>query len=348
MKKAKKIMIASVITILLCSICIGSMLLFEKEKQQQEDYSTSQQVVIENGSLKMEPSILEVEIPVFEEGSYTLYTEWENKQGGMITGVIFTASDGTLEYAATAESCQAGSEILQLQPGMYRLELYSLLNEKELRDFWSATDPAAFQEEATAGYTYAENAAIQMNYTILLRKASAFTIGIKCGVLCGILLGVLIIYIFLIVTKNGESAKTIYDERQQAVRGRGFKYGFFTMLGYDGLIALLRLLEITVPADLEVIVFTGALTGIGIYAVYCIWNDGYFALNEKQNSVLIFLGAIGLINIIIGIAHVMYGDLFQNDSLTFRGLNLLCGLLAIVIFLTLLIKKIRDRKDDEL
>lgn len=352
MKKIMKIIIASVITILLCFLCVASMLLLGKEEKQQDDYSASQQVVVENGTTKQ--SIYELEIPVFEEGAYTLYTEWANERGGMITGVIFTAPDGTPEYAATADWCQAESSILYLQPGMYRLEIHSLLNQKELKEFLADfVFPTDNQEELNENitiddYTYAENAIFQMNYTILLKKASAFSLGEKCGILCGILLGLLIVYIFLIVTKKGDSTKIIYDERQQAVRGTGFKNGFFTMLGYNALIALLSLLEIPIPADTEVIVITGVLIGIGVYAVYCIWNDGYFALNEKRNSILVSFGVIGLINIIVAIVHIISDHLFRNGNLTFRGLNLLCGILVIVVFFTLLIKKVRDGKEEEI
>lgn len=353
MKKITKIIIASVVTILLCFLCVGSMLLFGKEEKQQYNYSASQQVVVENGIT--EQAIFELEIPVFEEGAYTLYTEWANEQGGMITGVIFTAPDGMIEYAATADWCQAESSTLQLQPGMYRLEIHSLLNQKELRDFLADfVFPTDNQEELNNkiniddGYTYAENATLPMHYTILLKKASAFSLGEKCGILCGILLGLLIVYIFLIVTKKGDSAKIIYDERQQSVRGKGFKGGFFTMLGYNALIALLSMLEIPIPADIEVIVITGVLVGIGVYAVYCIWNDGYFALNEKRNLILVSFGVIGLINIAITIVHIISGHLFRNGNLTFRGLNLLCSILVLVIFLTLLIKEVRDGKEDEI
>lgn len=345
MKKMMKIMIASVITILLCFLCIGSMLLSSKENEQPEDYSASQQVVIENGAT--EQSIFKMEIPVFEEGSYILHTEWENEQGGMITGVVFTAPDGTIEYAATADWCQADSSIQRLQPGMYHLEIHSLLSQKEVEAFWTDTCITALQEDETEDYSFVENATLQMNYTILLKRASAFSLGEKCGILCGSLLGLLIVYIFLIATKKGDSTKIIYDERQQAVRGKGFKNGFFTMLGYSVLITLFSLLEIPIPADMEVIVITGVLIGIGVYAVYCIWNDGYFALNEKQNAILISFGIIGLVNIAFAIVHIISDTLFQNGSLTYRGLNLLCGILFIVVFLTLLIKKVQDEKEDE-
>ncbi|MCM1494935.1 MAG: hypothetical protein NC089_03970 [Bacteroides sp.] len=341
MKKTTKIMIASAIAILLCFFCIGSLLLSAKENEPPEDYSTSQQIVIENGT--MDQSIFELEIPVFEKGAYILHTEWENEQGGMITGVIFTAPDGTMEYAATADSCQADSSILQLQPGMYRLEIYSLLSQKELREFWTNMDSTLLMED----YSFVENATLQMNYTILLKKGSVFSLGEKCVILCGILLGLLMSYIFLVVTKKGDSTKAIYDERQQAVRGTGFKTGFFTMLGFDGFIALCLLLEIPIPADMEIIVSTGAIIGIGVYAVYCSWNDGYFALNENRNSILIFLGIIGLINLALAIVDMISNTLFQNGRLTFRGLNLLCGILVIVVFLTLLIKKAQDGKEEE-
>lgn len=341
MKKITKIMIASAITILLCFLCIGSLLLSATENEPSEDYSTSQQIVIENG--RTEQSIFELNIPVFEKGAYILHTEWENEQGGMITGVIFTAPDGTMEYAATADSCQADSSILQLQPGMYRLEIYSLLSQKELREFWANMDSTLLMKD----YSFVETATLQMNYTILLKKASVFSLGEKCVILCGILLGLLMSYIVLVVIKKGDSTKAVYDERQQAVRGTGFKIGFFTMLGLDGCIVLLHLLEIPIPADIEMIAATGAIIGIGVYAVYCSWKDGYFALNENRNSMLVFLGIIGLINIALAIVDIITDTLFQNGSLTFRGINLLCGILVMIVFLTLLIKKVQDEKEEE-
>lgn len=347
MKKTMKIIIACTITLLLCFLCIGSMLLFGKETEQPKDYSVSQQVIIQDG--KTEQRILEQNIPVFEEGAYTLYTEWENEQGGMITGVIFTAPDGTVEYAATADSCQAESGILQLQPGMYRLELYSLVGPNELEEFLTNRFPTAHLEELNVDdYIYAENATIPMNYIVRLRKSSSFSMGAKCGILCGILLGLLIIYIFLIMTKKDDSIRCNYDERQQEVRGKGFRNGFFTMLGYNIFIALLQMLEIPIPAGIEIIMFTGGLLGICVYAVYCIWNDAYFALNERKNTILILFAVIAVINFGVGIMNIIIGTMFQYGKITFRGLNLLCGLVFIVIFLTLLIKKCQDGKDEEL
>lgn len=347
MKKMIKIIIACTITLLLCFLCIGSMLLFGKETEQPKDYSVSQQVIIRDG--KTEQRILEQNIPVFEEGAYTLYTEWENEQGGMITGVIFTAPDGTVEYAATGDSCQAEPTILQLQPGMYRLELHSLVAPNELEEFLADKFPTAYSEEVIDdSYIYAENATIPMNYIVRLGKSPNFSMGAKCGILCGILLGILIVYIILIMTKKDGSIRCNYDERQQEVRGKGFRNGFFTMLGYYGFIAFLQILEIPIPADIEIISITGGLLGICVYAVYCIWNDAYFALNERKNTILIIFAAIAVINIGVGIMNIMIGTMFQYGKITFRGLNLLCGLVFIVIFLTLLIKGGRNGKDEEL
>ena len=46
------------------------------------------------------------------------------------------------------------------------------------------------------------------------------------GILCGLLIGGIVVVIILKLTKEDGSVKCKYDERQQLVRGIGFKYGF--------------------------------------------------------------------------------------------------------------------------
>lgn len=59
----------------------------------------------------------------------------------------------------------------------------------------------------------------------------------------------LLVLLLLKTTKNDGSIKCKYDERQELVRGRGFKYALFTI---------------------------GAIIGMMVYVIYAIWNEAYF------------------------------------------------------------------------
>ncbi len=171
MKKITKIIIACIITIVLCIVFPGNDVLLLKQEEQVEDYSLSQQVTIQNGVT--EPSILVQEVPVQETGFYAIHNEWENEQGGMITGLKFLAPDGTVEYACTAESCQTESIVLSpLKAGTYRLELHILSSHDDLKTFLKSVNIVEDQETVKIDdeYTYAENATITMEYNLELRK----------------------------------------------------------------------------------------------------------------------------------------------------------------------------------
>ncbi len=108
----------------------------------------------------------------------------------------------------------------------------------------------------------------------------------------------------------------------------------------------MNILELTIPADIEVLVMSGLLLGVGVYAVYTIWNDSYFALNERKNVILIIFAVFGVMNIGIGVINIVDGYTFQTGKMTIEGINLLCGLLILVIFLTMLMKKVQSGKDE--
>lgn len=94
--------------------------------------------------------------------------------------------------------------------------------------------------------------------------------------------------IFLIVwkfTKN-KNLKGRFDERQELVRGRGYKYACFTFLG---LITLDLLAEgfnafETTPVSRSLALFFIILTGVMVYAVYCVMNDSYFGVGQDTRT----------------------------------------------------------------
>jgi hypothetical protein len=140
-----------------------------------------------------------------------------------------------------------------------------------------------------------------------------------------------------------QSAK--YDERQELEQGRGFRYAFYTMLAFVGLVFCFQMAEL-IPGHIAALLYgCSVFLGCAVYCIYCIWHDCYFALNQKTGAVLIVLGLIAALNLFLGISSIIDGSLIENGRLTFRSMNLLCGALFLVVFAALLMKKLWSGKE---
>lgn len=166
----------------------------------------------------------------------------------------------------------------------------------------------------------------------------------------GFLIGFTAVVIFCgLLYKLGtrKSERKRYDERQQIIRGRGYKYAFFSLLLYfavmSGITELVNKTFITSSA----ISIIGICFGVGVYAVYCIMNGGYFAVNEKQRRAMILLGIIALVNVISSVGLIHDKELVKDGVLTGRCANLACTVLFVVVFIAIAIKSIIDKKEEE-
>lgn len=167
------------------------------------------------------------------------------------------------------------------------------------------------------------------------------------GFLCGGLIGFILILFVLKWTKKDGSSKCKFDERQQIVRDRGFKYGFFVLalcnILYAGVNALLDGKLIDTPVGILLCV----IISVVVYACYCIWNEGYFALNENPRRVLIAFVLIALLNFGVFARRVMEKGIMENGVLSACCVNLFCGLMFLVLFAVLLLKWIQNRREAE-
>lgn len=172
---------------------------------------------------------------------------------------------------------------------------------------------------------------------------SITSIAYLAGVLVGILVGLVLVVILIRYIRTDKKIKAKYDERQELIRGRGFKYAFYTSLVYFGLltIAMLGLAEI-IPIPSGTLTFFGICLSVLVDAGYCIWHEAYFALNENPKRVMIAFCIIGLINLILGLFGLHSTDPLQSQGL----INLACAVLFIGIFLILLVKHMSRRKND--
>jgi len=83
---------------------------------------------------------------------------------------------------------------------------------------------------------------------------------------------------------NDHKAKTQYDERQNVIRGRGYMFGFWTVLVFLGILFIMETFGITLPVAPFSLGFIGAILGATVMSVYTVWNGAYWGLNNNRKQ----------------------------------------------------------------
>lgn len=342
----RTVLIVSVVCFFLAIAAVAALFTFaqRREDSRRVTIDFSQEVRVENGAA--DPGMGEWELSIAEGGSYRFYVNWQIPNHTFITGCVIKDGEGKVLFAVTGGSVEADSIVLDLEAGVYRVEMHYLANEEDyirfIKDYIGYTNEVGeflLDETETSGVR-------SVNCTVEARGASAFN-WYAMGVGAGILMGLLCVAVILAWTKKGRSVKCQFDERQELIRGRGAKYGFFTLLFCNLVMFTLELAEVPIFADTEVLTAMTCLIGICVYVVYCIWHEGYFALNENRGRLIAVFAVITILNFACGAMNIAHGEMIEDGRLTFRCINLLCGIVFLVIFATMLLKKIcEDRKDE--
>lgn len=151
--------------------------------------------------------------------------------------------------------------------------------------------------------------------------------------------------------RRKRNSRCRYDERQEIVHGRGYRYAFWTLMFYDILYFIMDSCLEKKLIDGSAAIFLGVCIAITVYVSYCIWNESYFGLNNSGTRVqiyyLIMFGVIGALNLYVGIRNIIAGTWMEDGRLTFESANLFCGIMLLVIVTEILMKQMRDRKEEE-
>ncbi len=161
-----------------------------------------------------------------------------------------------------------------------------------------------------------------------------------------VIISLIIIIPILIGTTKDKKLKRQYDERQELIRGRGFKYAFYTMITLNMLYAVALGGFGKLPLDADIAMFAIVLIGAVVYAWYGILSGGYFALNEKvPQTIAIFIG-IAIFNICIAVGVIKEdGSLIVDGVLSSGVTNLACAVLLLATVVVILVKRYMDRED---
>lgn len=167
------------------------------------------------------------------------------------------------------------------------------------------------------------------------------------GVAVGILTALLIL--FIIRKLNKENKKGYYDERQELVRGRGYKYSMFTviiLLAVDMLGDEFGLFEI-LPVTHSTAACFIFMTGVMVYALYCIYNDAYLGIGANIKAYKITMWVVIIANLASLVSRIWAGELLENGKLSFSAATgIFFTIDFAIIMIALEIKSRREGKEE--
>lgn len=161
--------------------------------------------------------------------------------------------------------------------------------------------------------------------------------------IAGFICGLLFVGIGFIVAKKigenkyGKSEKPYYDERQLAIRGKAFRFGFIIYSVLEIIMIGISACEIKLPLSNTYIHGIIFFTAILAFIIYSIWTDTYFQNGERKGTWVIIIIFAVLINIFAAIFPKIRGG---NISVV----NLLVTFFLAILLANVWAKQIVDNK----
>ncbi len=168
--------------------------------------------------------------------------------------------------------------------------------------------------------------------------------GQSVGLAIGVALGLVVAIIILkAINKDGKMI-TKYDEMQEKARGKAYKYAFWTVIGLEAIMAIIRSGVDEIPIEDLLVHFIIIVLGIMVQVTYAIWHDAYVGINTNPQKYAIFAILISVINLFFGGMAIASGRMIVDGVLRFPFGNIICGLIFVIIGVEVFIKNYIDKK----
>lgn len=310
----------------------------------------------------------DIEIP--SEGNYVVNVEWDADREGVLTGVIFSNGENSL-FSLSAGGVFADSEPLELEKGSYTLKLYCLQSKEEEQLFWDLADSKLIEDEENE-YNYAAGQKFKVtgNYCVEVTDENPpRSIWYVLGLVAGIVIGIMAVALIAWLAKKAggkvgvfcKDKEKTFDERQFLARGQAYKVGFFTLIFYVVIAAILdEIFDIHILMSLSGM-WIGVCLSIAIFAIICILKDAYISLQENARGIMIMFGTVGIMNICCSLLPyfmhgeelietaqaVKNGNVYEYAKLSLRSLNLIAGILFLILIAVFAGKLWYDKKHED-
>lgn len=144
------------------------------------------------------------------------------------------------------------------------------------------------------------------------------------------------------------SYKNTYDERQILARGKACQTAFIVLAGYvlgasclDEFLGCPQLMSFGG-------LWLGVCLSILIFVSICIWKDAYLPLQENTKEFNIMGILISILNLVPGFLSLYRKQPFLvNNSISYRYINLMVGMLFLLIVLLFDLKHFYDKTAKE-
>lgn len=163
---------------------------------------------------------------------------------------------------------------------------------------------------------------------------SNFNSMMALGIFIGVCVGV---FLLAVCNRNGR-IKTEYDERQQVIRGVGYKYAAYATWGLLGVYLFLEVFDV-LPMENACAIFIIIMIGLLVQISYSIWKDAYWGNNNNVKKYIILFVVITAINGASAFVRYRSGEMIVDGKLAFSGsINLICTVMFLLIGLQLIAK----------
>ena len=328
-------------------VFIALLLIFYPKNNYSSNFETN--VTIRDSSA--ENDTFETSVDVKRKGIYVIsFSFWQGESPnyrvpGFISGITILDEKGNIVKATSAGALEIEYTPITLEKGKYTLKVKVLSDQKSYDEFCQKYLDMPSSADTIDIF---KDGSWQMHYNFKIQQyVGLFIIGLIAGSI--FLVAVLMIPILDFARIDKDKTKQ-YDERQIAMQGKAYKYAFYTILIYFSLIALLTLLNdlplfIKLPFSSDLLIIFGLLLGIIVFAVTAVMKDAYFSLNDNKNFFITFFSILAFVNLAFGIYHIAHGDIARDNGFTMVNFgNLLFGTAMLVLLISMLLKKIKDRK----
>ena len=172
--------------------------------------------------------------------------------------------------------------------------------------------------------------------------SNSYAAGLAFGIVTAII-------IFALTWKfSKKTMKGTFDERQELVRGRGYRYSAFTLLGLlvvDLVLESSGMFE-SLPVTRTLAIFIMILAGVMVYALYCIKNDSYFGVGTDTRTYRAVMWIVIVCNAISGFSGLKDG-VMVDGKLEFGPCASLLFCIAFVAIMISVSVKQRSLSEEE-
>lgn len=338
--KKKIIAISAVLIVVLIAV---TALLFSMPKYAyivdvEEDF------VVENG---VAPEEMEYVIVLPKDGGYVMHVDWTIEPMGMLMAINIEDEDGKNINTFSAGGIDMNTGIMELEAGKYTMTLTPITSATQWKEYFAGFETTDWdvppEEDEDLGLEFADGE-YKFDFSFRLEKSKNL-LGLVC--VMSAVIGVILFVIIFAIAQKDDSMKQNYDERQEVLRGRGAKYGLYTMFFLNLELFLVEMAGVSLPMSPGMALMISVLVGGIVYAVYCIWKEAYFALNQKAGVYIVVFLVLAVYNLVVGIDAFLDGAEVQNNQLPLQSTNLFAGIMMLVICGALILKKLfRDREEE--